>query len=121
MGAWGEDQAVKYLKNKGFIILEKNYRCKLGEMDLITLDGEYLVFVEIKTRRSYAYGMPGEAVGKGKQLKYIQMAALYIKEKGLNGRPIRFDIIEVMSYEQDRGTINHIPNAFQPGGGKYYL
>lgn len=121
LGDWGEEQAKKYLESKGLTILEKNYRCKLGEIDLIAFDGEYLVFIEVKTRTSDAYGFPMEAVGKRKQTKYIQIASVYTKEKSLYGRSFRFDIVEVMVSRQGQGTINHIPNAFQSIGGRYYL
>ncbi len=121
LGDWGEEQAANYLKSKGLVILERKYRCKIGEMDLVAFDGEYLVFIEVKTRTSNAYGFPVEAVGKKKQNKYIQMASIYAKEKGLHGRPFRFDIVEVMAGRQGQGTINHIPNAFHSTGGKYYL
>lgn len=121
LGDWGEEQAARYLESKGLRILERNYRCKLGEMDLIAYDGEYIIFIEVKTRTSNAYGFPMEAVGKRKQTKYIQMASAYIKEKGMYGKSFRFDVIEIMTKEQGKPSINHIPNAFQSTGGRYYL
>ncbi|NLI60172.1 MAG: YraN family protein [Clostridiales bacterium] len=121
LGSWGEEQARKYLENQGFLILDNNYRCKLGEIDLIAMDGDSLVFIEVKTRRSTAYGFPMEAVGKRKQSKYIQMASIYIKEKAMAQVPFRFDVIEIMAKGQGQWDINHIPNAFQSIGGRYYF
>ena len=120
LGDWGEEQARNYLESEGLVILDKNYRCKLGEIDLIALDGDYLVFIEVKTRTSTAYGFPVEAIGPRKQKKYIQMASVYTKQKGLHGISFRFDVVEVMVRRQGQPAINHISNAFQPVGGKYY-
>ncbi|MGI5851902.1 MAG: YraN family protein [Clostridiales bacterium] len=121
LGRWGERQARDYLEDQGFVIREKNYRCKLGEIDIIALDGGCLVFVEVKTRTSAAYGFPIEAIGRRKQEKYIQMASIYIKEKGLYEAPFRFDVVEVMPGRSGQPMLNHIPNAFQSVGGRYYL
>lgn len=121
LGNWGEEQAREYLEGQGFIILEQNYRCVLGEMDLIALDGESLVFIEVKTRTSTAYGFPMESIGKRKQEKYIQMASYYAKAKGLYKAPLRFDVVEVMAARQGLLSINHIPNAFQSFSGRYFL
>ncbi|NLN41910.1 MAG: YraN family protein [Clostridiales bacterium] len=121
LGHWGEQQACKYLESKGYVILDKNYRCRLGEIDLIALDGGCLVFIEVKTRTSVSYGFPAEAVGKSKQNKYIQMASIYAKEKGIYGASFRFDVVEILiNKKQGYWDINHITNAFQSTGGRYY-
>ncbi len=121
IGHWGEQQACKYLENMGFKILDKNYRCRLGEIDLIALDGDYLVFIEVKTRTSVSYGFPAESIGKRKQNKYIQMASIYAKEKGIYGASFRFDVVEIIINGPGRWGINHISNAFQSTGGRYYF
>ncbi|HZJ58544.1 MAG TPA: YraN family protein [Clostridia bacterium] len=121
LGRWGEERAGEYLADQGLVVREKNFRCKLGEIDLIAMDGECLVFIEVKTRTSVAYGFPMEAVGRRKQEKYIQMASVYIKARGLYGVPFRFDIVEVLTRDYEPPIINHIPNAFQSTGGRYYL
>jgi putative endonuclease len=121
LGRWGEGQAREYLQDQGFVILEENYRCKLGEIDLIALDGECLVFIEVKTRTSTAYGFPAEAVGRKKQNKYIQIASLYTRAKGLYEISFRFDVVEVMVKNQGEPNINHIVNAFQSSGRNYYI
>ena len=112
LGSWGEEQARKYLENQGFLILDNNYRCKLGEIDLIAMDGDSLVFIEVKTRRSTAYGFPMEAVGKRKQSKYIQMASIYIKEKAMAQVPFRFDVIEIMAKGRANGISIIFPMLF---------
>ncbi|HZJ83224.1 MAG TPA: YraN family protein [Clostridia bacterium] len=120
LGDWGEQQAKGYLKSQGFIILEKNYRSHIGEVDLIAKDGDFLVFVEVKTRTSKAYGFPMEAIGPKKQNKYFKMASIYAKHRGIHDVSFRFDIIEVMVKYNSKPDINHIPNAFQPHKGNYY-
>lgn len=119
-GNWGEEQAKIYLEDHGFRILDQNYRCRIGEVDLIALDGEYLVFIEVKTRSSTAYGFPMEAIGTKKQNKYFNMASVYTKHKGIHEASIRFDIVEVMTRKDKALEINHVANAFQPNRGNYY-
>ena len=76
-GSFYEDAAISFLKNNGVIILEKNYRCKMGEIDIIGIDGEELVFFEVKYRRTDSYGHALEAVDIKKQRKIIKVANLY--------------------------------------------
>lgn len=111
-GRKGELLCKSYLVNRGYVILDLNYRNKIGEIDIIALDKnrEILAFVEVKTRTSLAYGMPCEAVNKKKQTKIINCSKAYINSKGyLNYQP-RFDIMEV--YLSNNTKINHIENAF---------
>ncbi|MFY9178097.1 MAG: YraN family protein [Caldicoprobacterales bacterium] len=121
LGSWGEQKAREYLESKGFVILEINYRCKLGEADIIAMDGDSLVFIEVKTRTSTTYGFPAESISSRKQKKYIQMASIYSKEKGIRGVSFRFDVVEIQVKGQEKWDINHIPNAFQSIGGRYYF
>ena len=107
LGGIGEKQAVKFLKGLGYKILEKNYKRATGEIDVIAKDGEFTVFVEVKTRSSNVCGMPSEAVDRKKQEKYHKTAQYYLLEKGLIDTPCRFDVVEILD-----GQINHINNAF---------
>ena len=107
LGLVGEKTAVKYLKSQKYKILETNYKRSTGEIDIIAKDGDYIVFVEVKTRTNDACGMPSEAVNHKKQLKYLKTAEFYLLEKSLNDMPCRFDVIEILD-----GQINHINNAF---------
>lgn len=113
-GDIGEDYAVKYLKKHGYKIIERNYRKKIGEIDIIAKRHDYLVFVEVKTRHCNPLTKPYEAVNLGKQRKIIKTAALYIAEHKLQTY-MRFDVCEVYV---DAGTlklnkINYIKNAFE--------
>ena len=108
-GVIGEASAVQYLENKGYHILEKNFRCPLGEIDVIASDGGTIVFVEVKHRATLKYGYPAEAVTRFKQNHISRVAASYIQRKRLYDYPARFDVIEVL----DGKIVNHIENAFE--------
>ena len=106
LGNAGEKQAVKYLKRKGYKILERGYRNPFGEVDVIAAKGEVVAFIEVKTRLSENYGAPSEAVDRKRRDKYIKAAQYYFYGKQTEVT-VRFDIIEIL-----RGEINHIENAF---------
>ncbi|AIS52539.1 hypothetical protein TKV_c13680 [Thermoanaerobacter kivui] len=115
IGSLGEKIAAQYLTKSGYKILEKNFKCKIGEIDIIALYKNQLVFVEVKTRTSTSFGVASEAVNFYKQQKIVKVAQLYIAstDKFKNLQP-RFDVIEIylnpntLNFEK----INHIPNAF---------
>lgn len=108
-GEVGENIASKYLLSKGAQILERNYRIKSGEIDIIAkLDNE-LVFIEVKSRTNKKYGYPCESVNYKKINKITNTAKYYILKNNLYDIPIRFDVVEI--YFSDR-KLNHIVNAF---------
>ena len=107
LGRVGENKAVAYLKKQGYNITERNYKNAFGEIDVIAKDGDYTVFIEVKTRTDAAFGAPSEAVDKKKRQKYVRIAQAYLMSKGLADKPCRFDVIEI---ENDK--INHIIDAF---------
>ena len=108
-GKLGEEIALKYIISKGGKIIEKNYRTKMGEIDLIAkLNGE-LVFVEVKSRSNINYGYPSEAVNYKKKRKITNVAKYYLIDNSLDNLSIRFDVIEIYLNEK---KINHIVNAF---------
>ncbi len=109
VGDTGERIAEEYLKKNGYIVIDKNYRTELGEIDLIASKDEYLIFVEVKARRGEEFGFPSEAVTVTKQRKICMVASQYIKRNMYFGVAVRFDVIEV--YLSDR-RVNHIENAF---------
>lgn len=109
-GRRGEELAASFLKKKGYRILEKNYRTKMGEIDIICKDGRTLVFVEVKTRRNDAFGSPGDSVGYGKQKKISRTAELYLARLK-DEASARFDVVEVM-VDGAKPEINHIVDAF---------
>lgn len=108
-GKLGEEKAARYLQNKGWRILERNFSAPGGEIDIIAQDKKTLVFAEVKTRAYKAYGGPLAAVTPAKQKRLASTAAAYIKEKGLKFDSIRFDVLCVLPQE-----IEHIENAFYP-------
>ena len=113
IGDRGELRAAEYLQNKGFYILERNYRTRRGEIDLICADDRYLVFVEVKTRSSTSFGMPCEAVTYGKQQKLILTARQWLQEHPTELQP-RFDVVEILvSPNHTTCRMHHIPNAFE--------
>jgi len=111
LGRWGEEQAVVYLRRKGLKILERNLRTPVGEIDIIARHGKVLVFIEVKTRRSLAYGTPQEAVGPVKQRQVLRAAQWYLADKGAVGGQSRFDVVAVLARSGET-RIEHIPDAF---------
>ncbi len=95
-GNEGERAAAQYLTARGYHILERNFRCAGGEVDLIALDGATLVFIEVKLRRSLSRGAPIEAVTPAKQLRVRKAAQVYLSYSGRIFQRIRFDIVSVM-------------------------
>lgn len=110
-GKTGELAASKYLKSKGYKILAKNFRKTYGEIDIIVQKGENIAFVEVKTRKSDAFGTPAEFVTVQKQQKIIKAAYTYIQENDLDAE-FTFDIVEVYLDGRKIKEINHIKNAF---------
>jgi putative endonuclease len=99
-GKSGEDTAVKYLESCGYEIIERNFSCKIGEIDIIAKEGDYLVFVEVKSRKNFDYGFPIEAITKGKIRNIKKAAEFYLMVKGKRDIDIRFDVVEVIVGEQ---------------------
>jgi putative endonuclease len=110
-GRRGEDLAAAYLQERGYRIVARNYRCLFGEADIIARDGETLVFVEVKSRKSETFGHPQEAVGIAKQKKLSRISLCYIQEKRLEICEARFDVIAV-KLSPEGARIDLIPNAF---------
>ena len=107
VGTWYERKAGEYLEAHGYEIMQYNYRCKKGEIDLIARDGEYLVFCEVKYISDSGKGHPGEAVDLRKQRVISQCAMYYLLEKGISDMPCRFDVVGI---EGERITL--FQNAF---------
>ncbi len=112
LGREGEGIAERYLKKQGFKLLERNYRCPLGELDLIALDRKVLVFVEVRTRTSDSLGSPLESVDRRKQRQIIKTALFFLSQKRLHDRDARFDVIGI-SMERGEPVVEHIRNAFE--------
>ncbi len=110
-GRGGEQAAAAYLSQNGYKILDRNYRCAIGELDIIAREKKEIVFVEVKARKSHARGYPEQAVGFRKQKKMSQLALWYLQEKNLLDRPARFDVVAV-TLLPDGPQIYLIKNAF---------
>ena len=116
-GAVGEVLAARFLREKGYGVLASNYRCRLGEVDIIAADKQYIAFVEVKTRRGDSLYSPREAVTLSKQRRLIATASLYLRNNPVDKQP-RFDVIEVVTKPNDPMVveeINHIMGAFEAG------
>lgn len=117
-GNLGETIATNFLIKNNFIILKQNYRYgRLGEIDIIALENEYICFIEVKTRSSTLFGTPAEAVNYQKQNRIKRLAQIFLKESNLLDKPQRFDILEIMLEYNKFGSnkakyINLIRNAF---------
>lgn len=112
LGFYGQEKAEKFLREKGMSLLKANFRATSGEIDLIMRDGEYIVFIEVKYRKSLKYGLPREAVGRRKQQTVKRTALHYIARHGLKEQDFRFDVLEILDVPEGL-IINHIENAFQ--------
>lgn len=111
LGKWGETIASSYLKQIGYIILEQNFSCRLGELDLIVQKEKLICFVEVKTRRSLNFGQPCEAVTKKKQGHIHRTIQYYLMKKNPVGFDLRIDVIEIL-VSGSQVCLRHIPNAF---------
>ena len=112
LGNRGEVSAAWYLKNHDFVILDTNWRCSYGEVDIVAMDDGCLVFVEVKTRSSMAQGFPNEAVTVKKRRKYENIALAYLVCHDITDMPMRFDVVDVVRIDEDRCVIKHHVNAF---------
>ena len=108
-----EDQARKYLQAQGLLLLQSNYHCRFGEIDLIMRDGDTLCFIEVKFRKSLFFGGAAAALSRPKQRKIIKTALFYISaHKHLANQAIRFDALLIQHQPNGSNQINWIQNAF---------
>ena len=110
-GAAGEAVAETFLRRARLKILVRRYKCRYGEVDLVARDKDTLVFIEVKTRRSAAFGDPAQAVTPEKQRHISRVALHYLREIGNPQIPVRFDIVEVLD-DLTVPTCQHLPDAF---------
>lgn len=112
LGEVGESIAVTFLKGLKYTIIERNFRCKCGEIDIIARDGRTLVFVEVKTRRTNAFGVPQLAVTPFKQRQISKTALTWLAQKKLQDAGARFDVIAILQPDHAAPEIEHIRDAF---------
>ncbi|MBO8128184.1 MAG: YraN family protein [Peptococcaceae bacterium] len=112
-GKSAEDLAVQFLRKRGLTILQRNYRCRIGEIDIIALDGDTLVFVEVRSRSSSRFGFPQDTVNFRKQQKCKRVAECYLVSRQKTASFCRFDVIGVLFDDNGRlQKIEHIMDAF---------
>jgi putative endonuclease len=109
LGDWGEEQAERFLRKKGYVILERNFRCRLGEIDIIAMEGSDIVFVEVKTRNNQSYGLPCESVNAAKIRHLVRTAAFYTSINPIRCRGTRLDVIEILR-SRGKTLIRHTEN-----------
>ena len=115
LGLYGEDLACKYLQAKGYVILERNFRCRrFGEIDIVASKAGVLSFIEVKTRRYSRYGKPAEAVTLAKQGKIYRVAQYYLQMRGLASRipVLSFDVVEIIIEGSAGMRLFHYPHCF---------
>lgn len=112
-GEWGEHKAANYLRLKGYRILERNFSCRMGEVDIIASKGEFVVFVEVKLRKNADFAQAREFVTRSKQSRIITTAQIWLSQNETELQP-RFDVIEIYAPEgiARRVHIEHIEDAF---------
>jgi len=114
LGRWGEKKAKNYIIKNGYNILNENYRISSGQIDLIALDDNYIVFIEVKTRYTKKYGLPGEAVNYHKKNKIRKIASHFLNiscKNDFSTYKKRFDVITIM-IENKKAKLKHFKNAF---------
>lgn len=112
VGAYGERVACAHLVEQGMVVLDRNWRCPAGEIDLILRDGGDLVFCEVKTRRSNRFGTPAEAVDAAKARRLRRLAAQWLAQAGLRPHAVRFDVVSVLPQPVGAAHVEHLRGAF---------
>jgi len=113
IGRLGEDLAVDWLRGHGYTLVKRNYRRRFGEVDVIARQGEYLVFIEVKTRSSGRFGSPFEAVTAKKQQQLSRIAKDYLSRYKLTDTPCRFDVLSVILPKDRPPVIDIVTDAFE--------
>ncbi|TDA70022.1 MAG: YraN family protein [Clostridia bacterium] len=113
LGKLGEDAACRFLASRGYEIVTRNFRCRLGELDIVCRQGQTVVFVEVRARSSASFGLPQESVVGPKERKVRQVAQVYLQQAGLGEARCRFDVVAVQADRQGRiEKVEHFPDAF---------
>lgn len=112
VGNRGEELATAFLEQNGFVIIERNFRCKGGEVDIVAREGKTLVFVEVKCRKTLTYGVPQLAVTPFKQRQISKAALTWLAKNHQHDTPARFDVIAILLNGEYQHQVEHIRNAF---------
>lgn len=114
-GRQAEDLARKYLRGRGLDIIEANYRCPIGEIDLVCRDGGTVVFVEVRSRSGRSKGLPQESITKTKRQRLVRLAQWYLKDRKTPRTSARFDVVAVL-WTEGEAKLRWIVNAFDASG-----
>ena len=98
-GRWGEDLAAREYRRRGYEVLDRNWRTSNGELDLVVRSADTVVFCEVKTRRTAAFGGPASAVDRRKQLRIRRLAGAWLAAHHVRGVPVRFDVVAIVGVE----------------------
>ena len=112
VGRYGEELAARHLEAQGLTVLERNWRCPYGEVDLILRDGDVVVFCEVKTRRGTAFGSPAESIRPAKVARIRRMAPYWLAQSRFRPREVRFDVVEVLPQPRGAARVEHMRAAF---------
>lgn len=108
LGRYGEDVATRHLIEQGLVVLDRNWRCESGEIDLVLREGNTLVICEVKTRASARFGDPLEAVTQAKAGRLRVLAEKWMENRGLHPPDVRFDVVGVLQDGHGRAEVNHV-------------
>lgn len=108
VGQYGERVAARYLADAGMEIVDRNWRCPAGELDIVARDGPLVVFAEVKTRSSDAFGDPAEAVGPAKAERLRRLAVLWLEARGMGFAEVRFDVVSVLRSRSGAAQVDHL-------------
>ncbi|HEX5510496.1 MAG TPA: YraN family protein [Actinomycetales bacterium] len=108
VGRYGEKVAVDHLERSGFIVLGRNWRCRYGELDIVAMDGDTVVGVEVKTRRSLAFGHPVEAVTRQKAARLRRLLAQWLSENDVHAPGVRIDVIAIVRPRRGAAELLHL-------------
>jgi putative endonuclease len=112
VGSYGEQVAVRHLEQAGFTIVARNWRCEIGEIDVIALDGTTVVVCEVKTRSGFAFGSGLEAVTRSKAARLRRLGSRWLVEHGRPDKGLRFDVLAVHRPRRGPATVEHVRGAF---------
>jgi putative endonuclease len=112
LGQRGERIAARYLTDRGMRLLDRNWRCREGELDIVARDGDAIVFCEVKTRREVGFGHPVEAVTPAKQRRLRTLGHLWLAAHDEHAPDLRFDVVGVLVRGEGPAVVTHLPGAF---------
>ena len=108
LGAYGEQVALRHLTAQGMVLLDRNWRCEIGEIDLVLREGRVLVVCEVKTRRGVTCGTPHEAVGAQKLARMARLAERWQSERGVHPEEVRLDLVAVQRGPRGAAEVDHV-------------